>query len=154
MERLLLQWAKYSISGDILIFLSLDHSKFKWYVIFVLLLYISGILWHPRDLQVPRYVVSFEFSSLIHHSFYQWFYCFMWQYSDGLGNLQQSIYCRSWGRGLGSRNTSWSHYVAVIQRITSCHKNRMTTRVITLWRVDVTSLTTAASKNNVYFIGD
>ena len=35
--------------------------------------------------------------------------------------------------------------VAVIQWITSCHKNRMTTRVITLWRVDVTSLTTSIS---------
>ena len=33
-----------------------------------------------------------------------------------------------------------SYDVAVIQWITSCHKNRMTTRVITLWRVDVTSL--------------
>ena len=27
----------------------------------------------------------------------------------------------------------------------SCHKNRMTTRVITLWRVYVTSLTTSVS---------
>ena len=35
--------------------------------------------------------------------------------------------------------------VAVIQWITSCHKNRMTTRVITLWRIDVTSLTTSMS---------
>ena len=35
-----------------------------------------------------------------------------------------------------------SYYVAVIQWITSCHKNRMTTRVITHWRVCVTSLTT------------
>ena len=32
-----------------------------------------------------------------------------------------------------------------IQWITSCHKNRMTTRVITLWRVHVTSLTTSMS---------
>ena len=38
-----------------------------------------------------------------------------------------------------------SYDVAVIQWITSCHKNRMTTRVITLWRVDVTSLTTSMS---------
>ena len=38
-----------------------------------------------------------------------------------------------------------SHDVAVIQWITSCHKNRMATRVITLWRVYVTSLTTSAS---------
>ena len=29
--------------------------------------------------------------------------------------------------------------------ITLCHKNRMTTRVITVWRVDVTSLTTFMS---------
>ena len=32
-----------------------------------------------------------------------------------------------------------SHGVADIQWITSCHKNRMNTRVITLYRVDVTS---------------
>ena len=38
-----------------------------------------------------------------------------------------------------------SYDVAVIQWIASCHKNRMTTRVITLWRVDVTSLTTSMS---------
>ena len=38
-----------------------------------------------------------------------------------------------------------SYDVAVIQWITSCHKNRMTTRVITLWRVDVTSLITSVS---------
>ena len=38
-----------------------------------------------------------------------------------------------------------SYDVAVIQWITSCHKNRMITRVITLWRVDVTSLTTSVS---------
>ena len=39
---------------------------------------------------------------------------------------------------------SLSYDVAVIQWITSCHKNRMTTRAITLWCVNVTSLTTAA----------
>ena len=33
----------------------------------------------------------------------------------------------------------------MIQWITSCHIPRMTTRVITLWRVDVTSLTTSLS---------
>ena len=33
----------------------------------------------------------------------------------------------------------------LIQWITSCHKNRMTTRVITLWRVYLTSLTTSVS---------
>ena len=38
-----------------------------------------------------------------------------------------------------------SYDVAVIQWITSCCKNRMTTRVITLWRVDVMSLTTSTS---------
>ena len=32
-----------------------------------------------------------------------------------------------------------SHDVAVIQWITSCHKNRMTTRYITFWRVHITS---------------
>ena len=36
-----------------------------------------------------------------------------------------------------------SYDVTVFQWITSCHKNRMTTRVITLWRVLVTSLTTS-----------
>ena len=38
-----------------------------------------------------------------------------------------------------------SNDVAVIQWITPCHENRMSTRVITLWRVDVTSLTTSVS---------
>ena len=38
-----------------------------------------------------------------------------------------------------------SYDVAVIQWIMSCHKNRMTTHVITLWRVHVTSLTTSMS---------
>ena len=35
--------------------------------------------------------------------------------------------------------------VAVYGWITSCHKNRITTSVITLWRVDVTSLTSSTS---------
>ena len=35
--------------------------------------------------------------------------------------------------------------IVVIQWITSCHKNHMTTRVITLWRIYVTSLTTSLS---------
>ena len=38
-----------------------------------------------------------------------------------------------------------SYDVAVIQWITSYHKNHMTTRVITLWRANVTSLTTSVS---------
>ena len=38
-----------------------------------------------------------------------------------------------------------SYDVAVIQWITSCHKTRMTTRVITLWREDITLLTTSVS---------
>ena len=37
---------------------------------------------------------------------------------------------------------NWSHDVAVIQFIASCHKHRMTTCVITLWWKHVTSLTT------------
>ena len=37
------------------------------------------------------------------------------------------------------------HEVAVIQWITSCHKNHMATRVITLLSVRVTSLTTSMS---------
>ena len=50
--------------------------------------------------------------------------------------------------------------VAVIKWITSCHKNRMTTRVITLWRVYITSLTTSVSamrsliEKNIHFEGD
>ena len=42
-------------------------------------------------------------------------------------------------------NIILSYDVAVIQWITSCHKNRMTTSVVTLWRVHVTSLTTSVS---------
>ena len=38
-----------------------------------------------------------------------------------------------------------SYDVAVIQRITSCHKSCMTTRVTTLWRVDITSVTVSMS---------
>ena len=38
-----------------------------------------------------------------------------------------------------------SYDVAVIQWITLCHKSGMTTRVITLWRVHVMSLTTSVS---------
>ena len=38
-----------------------------------------------------------------------------------------------------------SYDVAVFQWITSCHKNRMTTRVITLSREYVTSLTTSVT---------
>ena len=38
-----------------------------------------------------------------------------------------------------------SYDVVVIRWRTSCYKNRMTTRVITLWRVDVASLTTYVS---------
>ena len=37
------------------------------------------------------------------------------------------------------------HDIGVIQWITSSHKNRMTTRVITLWRVHITSLTKSVS---------
>ena len=38
-----------------------------------------------------------------------------------------------------------SYDVALNQWITSCHKNHMTTRVITLWRERITSLTKSAS---------
>ena len=45
--------------------------------------------------------------------------------------------------------TSYDNYLsydaAVFQWITSCHKNRMTTRVITLLREYVTSLTTSVT---------
>ena len=43
------------------------------------------------------------------------------------------------------KKSNLSYDVAVNQWITSCHKNLMATRVITLWRVDVTSLTTSES---------
>ena len=35
--------------------------------------------------------------------------------------------------------------IAVVTWITSCHKNRMAIRIITLWRVHVTSVATSAS---------
>ena len=38
-----------------------------------------------------------------------------------------------------------SHDVAVIQQLILCHKNCMTTHVITLWCIHVTSLTTPVS---------
>ena len=38
-----------------------------------------------------------------------------------------------------------SYNVAVIQWITSCHKNRMTTHVITLWGIHIMSFTTSVS---------
>ena len=41
--------------------------------------------------------------------------------------------------------TRLSYDVSGIQWITSCHKNCMTTRVITLWRVDVMSFATPVS---------
>ena len=34
---------------------------------FLLLRYFSGVVSHPRDLQVTQYVVSVESSSLTHH---------------------------------------------------------------------------------------
>ena len=47
--------------------------------------------------------------------------------------------------GLPMQYTLLSYNVAVTQWIKSCYKNRMTTCVITLWCVDVTSLTTSVS---------
>ena len=50
-----------------------------------------------------------------------------------------------------------SYDVAVIQWKTSCHKNRMTTLVLTLWCVCVTSLTTSVVHNafsHVHFEGN
>ena len=37
---------------------------------FLLLQYFSSVFGHPWSLQVPQYVVSVEFSSLIHHMSY------------------------------------------------------------------------------------
>ena len=57
---------------------------------FLLLQRSSGVVRHPRDLQVlvaTRYVVSVESSSLFHHSVYLWFICFPWWSIDGLENL-------------------------------------------------------------------
>ena len=45
---------------------------------------------------------------------------------------------------------SLSYDIAVIQWVTSCHKNRMTTRVITLWHVYVTSLTNNVCVKNAF----
>ena len=55
-----------------------------------------------------------------------------------------------------------SNDVTIIQWITSCHKNGITTRVITLWRVDVTcNVKDNANVNNAFscrtygnFVGD
>ena len=46
---------------------------------------------------------------------------------------------------LGSFKICKSYDVTVIQRLTSCHNNRMTTRVITLLRAHVMPLTTSVS---------
>ena len=43
-----------------------------------------------------------------------------------------------------------SYDVSVFHWTTPCHKNHMTTRVITLWRVCVTSLTTTVSTMRFY----
>ena len=55
------------------------------------------------------------------------------------------------------KKCKWKRYlsydVAVFQWITSCHKNRMTTRVITLLREYVTSLTTSVT-TMLIFIGN
>ena len=40
---------------------------------------------------------------------------------------------------------SVSYDVAIVQWITSCRKNHMTTHVITLWYAHITSLTTSVS---------
>ena len=45
-----------------------------------------------------------------------------------------------------------SYDFTVIQWITSCHKNCITTRVITLWCVQVTALTTSVSAMEIMFI--
>ena len=47
-------------------------------------------------------------------------------------------------------NIFLSYDVAVIQWITSCHKNHMNTPVITYWSVDITSLTTSKSTTCFY----
>ena len=57
----------------------------------------------------------------------------------------REVICVSLNRVILKTYNFLSYDVAVIQWITSCHKNRMTTRVITLWRGDVTSLTTSVS---------
>ena len=49
------------------------------------------------------------------------------------------------------QETSFSYDVAVIQWITSSHKNGMAKRVITLWRVHITSLTTPVSTMHFLF---
>ena len=52
---------------------------------------------------------------------------------------------RLWESLLQYNSFYLSFEIAVNQWITSCHKNRMATRVITLWRVHVKSLTTSVS---------
>ena len=45
-----------------------------------------------------------------------------------------------------------SYDIAVIEWIMSCHKHRMTTRVIKLWRIDETSLTLSVLTKRVFFL--
>ena len=67
----------------------------------------------------------------------------------GISDLTHHSVCHtgghSGGRSDDNLDVSLSHNVAVIQWITSCHKNQMTTHVVTLWRVHVTSLTMSVS---------
>ena len=52
---------------------------------------------------------------------------------------------------ISTRKDFLSYDVAVILWIMSRRKNCMTTRVITLWHVDVTSLTTSVSTIRFFF---
>ena len=59
--------------------------------------------------------------------------------------LPRSMVCYESDCSNQLEETPLSYDFAVIQWITSCDKNRMTTRVITFWRVDITSLATSVS---------
>ena len=73
----------------------------------------------------------------------------LWSYLEALWSLsvnKEAIKPRSCKNSSKLKlNLVLSYDVAVIQWITSCHKSRTTTHVLTLWRVRVTSLTTSVS---------
>ena len=73
----------------------------------------------------------------------------LWSYLEALWSLsvnKEAVKPRSCKNSSKLKlNLVLSYDVAVIQWITSCHKSRTTTHVLTLWRVRVTSLTTSVS---------
>ena len=81
---------------------------------FLLLQHSSGVVRHPRDLQVSVATRSVESSSLFHHSIYLWIICFPWWSIDELENLhadRTTVCLEPWQKPrarLGSRKTGLS----------------------------------------------